>query len=121
MPTTLFITQTEIAKYTPMGGNVDTDKYIYLVKDSQIMHVEPVLGTKLYNKLQTDFTDGSITGIYNTIVEDYIKPILIHMVFAEYVAIGAYRVQNGGLFKHLPEDGESMSLSEIESLEKNQH
>ena len=116
----LLIDIDKIAKFTPLGGNVDTDKYVYLVKDAQIMHIEPILGTKLYEKLENDYRDGTLTGLYEQLVDDFIEPILIHMTFAEYVAIGAYRVQNGGLYKHLPDNAESMSLDEINQLGKNQ-
>ena len=116
----LFITPEKITKATPLGGNVDTDKYKYLVKDAQVMHIEPILGTKLYEKLEEYFRNNTLSGLYLQLVDDYIEPILIHMSFAEYVAIGAYRVQNGGLYKHLPENAESMSLEEINQLGKNQ-
>jgi hypothetical protein len=120
MAEVLLISPLEITRGTPLGGNVDTDKYIYLVKDAQIMHIEPILGTKLYEKLKTDFAANTLTGVYLQLVDDYIKPILVHMSCAEFVSIAPYRVQNGGMYKHLPSDAESMSLDEIHSLTKNQ-
>lgn len=116
----LLITQSELTKNTPLGGNVDPDKYIYCVKDVQRTVIEPLLGTKLYNKLLTDFEAGTVTGIYSTLLDEYIKPILIHSAFADYVVIGAYNVSNAGIYKHLPQDAEAVSKTEVDYLAEKQ-
>jgi hypothetical protein len=115
----LLINKGTIAKYTPLGGNVDTDYYFYLVKDSQEIHIEPILGTKLYEKLQEDFKNDTLTGLYETLVDKFITPILIHMTFSEYVPIAGLNVKNGGIFKHLPENAEPINQEERNSLGKN--
>lgn len=116
----LLIKASEITKNTPMGGNVDPDKYIYCVKDAQVTVIEPLLGTKLYDKLLTDFTANSLTGDYLELLNEYIKPILIHSAFADYIVIGAYNVTNGGIFKHNPQDGETVSKNEVDYLAEKQ-
>lgn len=116
----LFIKTSEITKATPMGGNVDVDKYIYCIKDVQVTVIEPLLGTKLYDKLQADFKAGTLTGKYDTLVNDYIKPILIHSSFADYVVIGSYNVTNGGIYKHQPQDATAVSKSEVDYLAEKQ-
>jgi len=118
--TTLLIKAAEITKSTPMGGNVDVDKYIYLIKDVQVTVIEPLLGTKLYNKLQVDYAADTLTGDYLALVEDYIKPILIHSSFAEYVVIAAYNVSNGGINKSQPENTTAVSKSEVDYLSEKQ-
>jgi hypothetical protein len=116
----LLIKSSEITKNTPMGGNVDPDKYIYCVKDAQVSILEPLLGTKLFDKILADFASDSLTGIYATLVNEYLKPILIHSAFADYVVIGAYNVANGGIYKHNPQNSETVSKSEIDYLAEKQ-
>ncbi len=118
MATTLLIKASELTKNTAIGGNVDTDKYKYCIKDAQITVIEPLLGTKLYRKITSEF--GSLTGDYLTLVEDYIKPILIHSAAAEYIVIAAYNITNAGISKHLPQDSESVSKSEVDYLAEKQ-
>ena len=49
------ITSQEIKTNTSMGGNVDPDKFMHLLNDVQVMILEPILGTLLYDKIITDF------------------------------------------------------------------
>jgi hypothetical protein len=114
----LLVKASEVTKNTPIGGNVDVDKYIYCLKDAQITVIEPLLGTKLYKKLTSEF--GTLTGDYLTLVNEYIKPILIHSAAAEYIVIAAYNISNSGISKHLPQDSESVSKAEVDYLAEKQ-
>lgn len=112
------VTSSEIAANTPMGGNVDPDKYTSLIIDVQDLVLEPVLGTKLYNKILSDFDSDSLTGVYETMFENYIKQVMWHSVFAEYVKIGSIWVSNKGILKHLADNSETASQDEIDSIVK---
>jgi len=73
---TYLITSEEIRLNTPMGGNVDSDKFINFITDVQVMILEPVLGTKLYDKIITDFNANSLADVYLQMFDDYIKPVI---------------------------------------------
>lgn len=111
---TLLIRPSEITEFTPLGGNVDTDKYLPCVYDVQIMVIQPLLGDDLYTKIVTDFANDDLTGEYETLYTVYLKPILRHQVFAEYIEIGSYTVGNAGIYKHAPADSEVVSKSEVQ-------
>ena len=102
-----------------MGGNVDSDKYLHYVNDVQVMVLENVLGTKLYNKIITDFNSGSLAGLYLQMFNDYIKPVIWHSVFAEYIKMGQIIVGNGGVYKHIAQDAEIASDDSINYSAKN--
>ena len=51
-----------IVKSTPMGGNVGTDRYVFLIDIVQKMVLEPVLGTKLYEKIKEDYNLNALSG-----------------------------------------------------------
>ena len=116
---TYLITSEEIRLNTPMGGNVDSDKFVNFINDMQVMVLEPTLGTKLYEKIISDFNGDSLTGLYLQMFTDYIKPVLWHSVFAEYVKIGSIIVGNGGMYKHVAQDAETASLDDITYIAKN--
>lgn len=117
---TLLIRPSEITQFTPMGGNVDVDKYTTCIYDVQVTVIEPLLGKSLYEKIKTDFANNSLVGKYEILYKDYLKPILRHQVFAEYVEIGSYTVANGGIYKHVPENAEVASKAEIQYLAQTQ-
>lgn len=116
---TYLITSQEIRLNTPMGGNVDSDKFINFINDVQVMVLEPVLGTKLFDKIITDFNADTLAGLYLQMFDDYIKPVLWHSVFAEYVKIGSIIVGNGGMYKHIAQDAEAASMDDINYVAKN--
>lgn len=116
----LLIKPSEITEFTPLGGNVDTDKYLPCIYDVQITVIEPLLGSALYDKIKQDFEAETLTGTYLELYTDYLKPILRHQVFAEYVEIGSYSVTNAGIFKHVPENSETVSKSEVQYLAQTQ-
>lgn len=116
----LLIKPEEITKFTPLGGNVDIDKYLPVVFDVQVTVIEPLLGETLYNKIKDDFQNNLLTGDYLTLYTNYLKPILRHQCFAEYVEIGSYVVSNGGIFKHQPANSTIVEKSEIQYLAQTQ-
>lgn len=101
-----------------MGGNVDGDKFMHLLDDAQVLILEPVLGTKLYDKILTDFDDETITGDYLKILNDYIKPVLWHSVFAQYLRDGVVLAQNTGIFTNSPENATPSNLDDIKYVAK---
>ncbi len=117
----VIITPIEIAKRTPLGGNVDVDKYAFLIPDQQSFVLEPILGTALLAKILSDIETlgiDNLTGYYYTIVFTYLKPILINSVFAEYANFGSMSVDNNGIFKVLPTDSESAEENQVLRLVK---
>lgn len=118
--TTLLIKAEDLTKGTPLGGNIDVSKYLHVIKEVQVFVIEPILGTKLYEKIVLDYDNNSLEGDYKTLYDDYIKPIIIYSVAAEYVIIASYNVANGGIFKHNPENGEAVSKNEVDFLAQNQ-
>lgn len=116
------VTSQEIKTNTSMGGNVDSDKYMHLLDVVQVMILENVLGTKLYDKIITDFNEGNtnnLAGDYLIMFNDYIKPILWHSVFAEYLRDGIIIAANGGIFTHQSDNSTPSDLDNIKWVAKN--
>jgi hypothetical protein len=107
------VTSSEIVKNTPMGGNVDPDKYTHLINDVQVLILEPILGTKLYDKILTDFNADTLAGLYLQMYENYLKQIVWHSVFADYAGIGSIWFNNGGSYRHASEDSETPSQDDL--------
>jgi hypothetical protein len=117
MAEVLLVTPSEITATTIMGGDVDLDKYRYTIFNTQIMTLEPLLGTELYDKMINDFTvPQTYAGVYNTLYVDYIKPILKYKSVAEYISIANYMLTNGGLLKHTSDNNEIPTIGEVETL-----
>lgn len=116
MATGLFITRTDLARNTIINGNVDTNKFIQFIKIAQEMHIQNYLGSALYNRIEQDIVDNTLSGDYENLVKDYIQPMLIHYAMVDYLPFASYEVRNGGLFKHKSETSESVSKEETDFL-----
>ena len=116
MATVLFISRTDLVKNSIIDGNVDTDKFIQFIKVAQEIEIRNYLGTKLYEKLQSDISGSGVAGNYQTLLNKYVQPMLIWYAQAEYIPYAAYQIKNGGVFKHTSENAETVSKSEVDYL-----
>ena len=116
MAEALLVTRKDIVKFTAMNGNVDTDKFIQYIKISQDKHIENYLGTDLMNKIQADIIANSLSGDYLSLVNEWVKPCLIHWAMVEYLPFAAYSIANKGVFKHSSENAENASRDEVDYL-----
>jgi hypothetical protein len=116
MAQALFITRNDLVKYTAVNGNVDTDKFIQFIKISQDIHIQNYLGSDLFNKISADIIADSLTGNYLTLVNTYVKPMVIHWAMVEYLPFASYSIANKGIFKHSAENTSSVDKTEVDFL-----
>jgi hypothetical protein len=113
----LMCSRNDIIKRTPLGGNVDPEKIIPFVKTAQDKYILLALGTVLYDKIQDDIEAGTLTGIYRTLVNEYIIDTLVHYAMVEALPFLAYTIANGGIVKNISsEQATSPSKSDIDFL-----
>lgn len=112
----LLIEHTDIVKFTAMNGNVDTDKFIQYALYAQDTHIETYLGTQLLKRIQEDIENDALATPYLELLNGYIKPMLIHWAFAEYLPFSAYTIANKGVYKHTSENAQNAEKNEIDYL-----
>ena len=117
----LFITPDELAKTTILGGNVDRDKYTFSILNVQVTVIERLLGTELYDKIVSDVENATLTGLYETLYNDYVKPITKYEACAEYIEVASFMLNNGGLFKHTADNSETVSKDDTYNLSQKYH
>ena len=112
----LFITPQEITETTIVGGNVDFDKYVPCILETQLKTIEELLGSELYNKIVNDLEGTGLSGDYLILFNDYIKPITKNESVATYILISPYSLGNGGLFKRTFNGVETIDYKEVQNL-----
>lgn len=116
MAEALLITRDDLVRFTSVNGNVDTDKFIQYIKIAQDIHIQNYLGTELLNKIKADIIASTLTGDYQSLVETYVKPMLIHWAMVEYLPFAAYTIANKGVYKHSSENAENVEKDEVDFL-----
>ena len=119
MATTILLRENELTKNTLLGGNIDIDLYIPCIADAQRTRLEEILGETLYNKICLDFENDDLENEYLTLYEGYIVPFLIAAAAVEYLLIGAYKVNNNGIFKAQPDNSVAVDKTEVDYLVNN--
>jgi len=116
MAQSLLITKNDLIRFTATNGNVDSDKFVQFIKIAQDIHIQTYLGSKLLNKIQADISASSLSGNYKDLVDDYVKPMLIHWSMVEWLPYAAYTVANKGVYKHNSENATNVEKNELDFL-----
>jgi hypothetical protein len=118
---TLLISDAMIKERTAIHGNIDP-KLIYPdIKVAQDMYIHPILGTALYEKLQTIISDGTITSVpanvnYKNLVDKYLCDALMYYTLSELPTTISYQFWNKGVVRKQGESTELPSMSELIDL-----
>jgi len=116
----LFITTKDLKQKSILSGNVDPDKIAQFIEVAQDTHIQNYLGGKLYQKLQTLIINNTIgdagNADYKTLLDTYVKPMLIWYAQADYIPFAAFQISNGGVYKHRSENSDSVSMEEVNML-----
>ena len=83
---------------------------------AQEITIQQLLGTELYEKIQGDIEASSLSGNYLTLVNDYIKPTLVHAAMVQALPFLSYTLGNKGIFKHQAEGSQLAEKDEVDHL-----
>jgi hypothetical protein len=103
----LFVSPADVIKRTGINGNVDRDQMIQFIKIAQDIHIQNILGTKLFKKIASD---------YLTLFTDYIQDMVIHWAAIEILPYIHYKVANGGIYTKSAENGTTISKQDLDYL-----
>ena len=116
IPEILLIDETFIKKYTPVNDSVDSALIrpcIYLAQDKYLVNY---LGTDLTNKLKSDAQAGTLAGDYETLLDQYVRKMLVWWVMIELYPLLVYKHDNGNIVSRDSENSSSISESELHKL-----
>ena len=92
--------------------NITEVKLIPYVIEAQELKLEPLIGTSLYRVLQGDNLDYK----YRYLLDNHVGKALIHWALSAYLEVAPYQVAEGGVFKHLSTDSESVTNTEVNTM-----
>ena len=116
MSKALFIKPDDIIKKTSLDGTIDRDKLTQFIYLSQQKDVRGYLGTDLYDKISTDILASNLSGVYLSLVTDYIQDYLTHSTLSAFLPFAGYTIGNGGVFKHVIDNGQIAEQTEVDAL-----
>ena len=116
MSQVLFVSPSDVIKRTGINGNVDRDQMIQFIKIAQDIHIQNILGTRLFNKIASDISADTLTGDYLSLFTNYIQDMVIHYSTIEILPYIHYKVANGGIYTKGAENGTSVTKEDLDYL-----
>ena len=116
MSKALFVTRHDISVFTAANGNIDNDKILPFINQSQDIHIQNYLGTVLYNKIQAEIVAGTLADPYLALLNDYIKDMLLHWSMVEYLPYAGVNIANGGIYTKNPENSTALTKEHVDYL-----
>lgn len=112
----LFVSPADVIKRTGINGNVDRDQMIQFIKIAQDIHIQGILGTRLFDKFKTDIAAGNVPSNYQELLEGYIQDMVIHYAAIEILPYIHFKVSNGGIYTKGSENGQSVTKEDLDYL-----
>jgi len=108
----IWLTENDIPALTSFAGNIDTDALKPFIVIAQTNDILPILGVDLYNKINTDIENDTLSGFYLEFYDKFIIFMLAYFSCSHYIAINTSQISQNGIIK--PE--QRTDLKEIDRL-----
>lgn len=112
----MLISEKTIKSNSIINNNVDGMYLLPAIEYAQDAGLQPLLGTKLYNKLMDLVEDGSISGStdYKFLLDEYITPYLLNKVTADIQLPLSFKLRNQGVVQQTGENTYVPSLKDTQ-------
>ena len=112
----LFISEDKLKDTTSISNSVDVEHLLSSIRTAQKKYIETKLGTDLFEALQTKITGASLSGAYETLVEDYIGDALAWWSLYEAMPFLRYKIMNNNIVSKTAENTQTLSREEAQDL-----
>lgn len=121
MARVLLISEKTLKENSVINNNVDGMYILPAIEYAQDAGLQPLLGTKLYNKLMDLVADGSITGAtdYKLLLDEYVQPYLLNKVTADIQIPLTFKLRNQGVVQQTGENTYLPSLKDMQYVVQN--
>ncbi len=110
----LFLSVDYLRDNTVINGNVDSELLEPYILMAQNVHIEPLVGTKIYNDLIN--TIGSLSADNKTLLDDYLQPALLQWALYEVLPFINYRLTNKAISTKNSDNSDPVGLDELHYL-----
>lgn len=118
MAKVFLVSEATMKKNSVVNNNVDGMYLLPAIEYAQDAGLQPIIGTKLYNKLMDLVADGTISGAteYKLLLDEYVTPYLINKVTADIQLPLSFKLRNQGVLQQTGENTYVPSIKDIQYL-----
>lgn len=111
-----FVTTNYIKQNTPVLGYVNDDEIRPFIRVAQDVYIARVLGTTLYETLENNLINQTLTTDQVNLLRTYIQPALQYWVIYEYILWSNYKLTNKAVSKQNSDNSTPSELREVNYL-----
>ncbi len=113
---TLLINAQYIKQYSTVGDNTDEAYITPAIMDAQLMGLQPIIGTMLYDNLCTMVQENILTDPYKELLDNYITPYLLNKTQA-YLLMNLFAKQrNAGVVTYLDTNQQNLDIAQVKFI-----
>lgn len=112
----LIITERYLKENSVINDNADAKVItptIFIVQD---LYIHPILGTDLYEEIQTQVAADNVSAANQTLLDNYILPCLVQYVLCECSPVFQYRYMNKGVMQKSSDNSQPVDLGVIKYM-----
>lgn len=113
---TLLISQQYLKDQSLISDNVDFKLISPIINIVQMIDIQQLLGTNLYNKIISDVNGNTLSGNYKTLVDDYVLPCMVFYIQSRIPYSLRFRFVNRGIVSKTGSDSTPISETEFNKL-----
>lgn len=115
MVTAYFIDESWLKEKTPINDNVDVKVIVPFLDVAQDLHLQPLLGSALYNRLMSGVVNSNLNANETALIR-LLQPALAYYTVCVAIPFVATQIRAAGIVKTRSETIEAASKSEVDAL-----
>lgn len=93
----LFVNPDYMKRITQLNGGVEDAVMVPAIILAQDKYLQQYLGTDLLNKLKAEVSGGTLTGVYEALLDGYVRKVTVWWTMVELLPNLYVKLDNGGL------------------------
>lgn len=111
-----FITPEYVYRWSIVDDNVDPNLLQTFIIKAQDINIQTAIGNNLYVKLMSDISNNTISGYYQTLVNDYIQKCQLEWTIYHALPYINYRLTNKAVSEKKSDSSDATELKNIQYL-----
>jgi hypothetical protein len=112
----LFLSVDYLRDNTVINGNVDSEILEPFILLAQNVHIETIVGTKLYNNIIDEIIADTLSADNQTLLDDYLQPALLQWSLYESLPFINYKLTNKAISTKNSDNSDAVELDELHYL-----
>lgn len=105
-----------LVKAAELNSNISAERLRPIIKEVQEMRIQPLTGTNLFNKLIDGVNSNNLGADYKTLLNDYVKDVIVYYVLADLPYRMKYKFTNVSFLEQTAENTTPVNSQDVKQI-----